>query len=67
MSGTLLLAVQAAAAAALAWLGYGFGIQIGGAPMGFIAAANCALFAWLMVPALAEQAQRLARKRRGRA
>jgi N6-adenosine-specific RNA methylase IME4 len=67
MSGVVLTAVQLAAAAALAWMGYGFGIQIGGAPMGFIAAANCALFAWLMVPALAEQAQRLARWRRWRA
>jgi hypothetical protein len=67
MSGTLLVAVQLAAAAALAWLGYGFGIQIGGAPMGFIAAANCALFAWLMVPALVDQAQRLGRRRGRRA
>jgi hypothetical protein len=61
----LLKAAQVAAAAALAWMGYGFGIQIGGAVMGFIAAANSALFAWLMVSALAEQAQRLARRLRG--
>ena len=59
-------AAQALAALAFAWLGYGFGIQIGGAPMGLLAAANCALFAWLMVPALAEWAQRLLRyPRRG--
>jgi len=60
MNGLAMKGVQAAAAAAFAWLGHGFGIQIGGAPMGVLAAANCALFAWLMVPALAEWAQRLA-------
>lgn len=65
MSGLVLKALQAPAAAAFAWLGYGFGIQIGGAPMGVLAAANCALFAWLMVPALVELAQRLLRRRPG--
>jgi hypothetical protein len=66
MSGLVLKASQALAALGLAWSGYGFGIQIGGAPMGLLAAANCALFACLMVPALAEWAQRLWRyPRRG--
>lgn len=59
----LWLGVHAAAAGALAWMGYGFGIQIGGAPMGFMAAANSALFAWLMVAALADQVQRLRQRR----
>jgi len=60
----LWLCVHALAAAVLGWLGYDFGIQIGGAPMGFLAAANSALFAWLMVAAVAEQAQRLMSRRR---
>ncbi len=54
----------ALAAAAGAKLGYDFGIQIGGTPVGVLTAANTALFGWLMVSAMASLAQRWSRKRR---
>jgi hypothetical protein len=57
-------AVSAVAALAGARLGYDFGIQIGGPPVGFLVAANGALFGWLMVGSLADQAQRWLRRRR---
>lgn len=54
--------LHALAAALGAKAGYQFGIQIGGAPLGFLAAANCAVFAWLMVGAAADLLARLRRR-----
>jgi hypothetical protein len=53
----------ALAAVAGAKLGYDFGIQIGGPPVGFLTAANTALFGWLMVSAMAGLVQRFSQRR----
>ncbi len=55
----VLLVIHVVAAAVGAKLGFGFGLQIGGMPMGVLLAANSALFGWLMVGALDELVQRL--------
>ncbi len=60
----LVQALCALAAMAGAKLGYDFGIQIGGKPVGVLTAANTALFGWLMVSAIAGQAQRWRQRRR---
>ena len=57
-------ALLALAAAVCAVFGYDFGVQIGGKPTGFVAAASSALFGWLLVSGLVDQALRLVRKLR---
>lgn len=42
---------QGAVALAAAWWGWGFGQRIGGAPMGVLAALNCAVMAALLLDA----------------
>lgn len=42
---------QLAVALAAAWWGWGFGLRIGGAPMGVLAALNCAVMAALLLDA----------------
>lgn len=50
----LRLGAHALAAAVGARMGYGFGVQLGGAPMAFLMGANAAIFAWLMAGALSD-------------
>lgn len=44
--------LQAGAALAATWLGWDFGLRIGGAPMALVAALNCAVMAALLVDAV---------------
>jgi hypothetical protein len=43
-------------------LGYDFGLQIGGAPLGLLLGANCAVFGWLMVGAATDAVLRFKRR-----
>ncbi|MBL8307708.1 MAG: hypothetical protein JNM33_13505 [Rubrivivax sp.] len=61
-SALLRMAAHAAAAAVGAKYGFDFGVQIGGAPMGFLMGANAAVFGWLMVGAAADVVLRLKRR-----
>lgn len=49
LAGSLM---QAGAALAATWLGWDFGLRIGGVPMGLVAALNCAVMAALLVDAV---------------
>lgn len=56
------LAVQGAAAAVAAKMGFDFGLLLGGAPMGCLMGANAAIFAWLMAAAALDAVFRFTRR-----
>ena len=49
-----------AAGGAAAWLSYGFGVQLGGVPMGVVAAVNGAAMGSLLTSAVLDRLQRYA-------
>jgi hypothetical protein len=48
-----------AAGGAAAWVSYGFGVQLGGVPMGVVAAVNGAAMGALLASAVLDRLQRL--------